>query len=210
MWKGDLTVKILLIVVGFMIFSFGVTWLWILLGILLLLGGCIMSFRQGQGMGREACSISKSIARMQETPGKSGQIDAKMYRQAWSVSTGLKYIFAGGIVGYVINCIYIVCMIVKVDGVPLLVTRLASFAVSLPYMPLITYWRPVFDVLTWDIVLMLMVGPFVLPAIQFAGYMQGPRLWAKTEKAMAQGKRRAKARSRIVKKKKPRQIQPEI
>ena len=42
MWKGDLTVKVLLIVVGFMIFSFGVTWLWILLGILLLLGGCFM------------------------------------------------------------------------------------------------------------------------------------------------------------------------
>ena len=34
-----------------------------LTALLLLLGGCIMSFRQGQGMGREACSISKSIAR---------------------------------------------------------------------------------------------------------------------------------------------------
>ena len=92
----------------------------------------------------------------------------------------------------------------------LLVSRLASFAVSLPYMPLVTYWHPVYNVLTWDIVLMLMIGPFLLPAIQFAGYMQGPRLWEKTEKAMAQGKRRAKARSRIVKRNKPRMNQPEI
>ena len=210
MWKGTLTVKVLLIVLNFMIFSFGITWLWILLGVLSLLGAAFMTFRQGQGMGREACSVAKSIKRMEEMPGKSSQIDPRMYKQAWSVANGLKSIFAGGIVGYVINCVYVVCMLLKVSEMPLLVSRLASFAVSLPYMPILTYWRPVYNVLTWDIVLMLMIGPFVLPAIQFAGYMQGPKLWEKTEKAMAQGKRRAKARSRIVKRKKPRLNQPEI
>ena len=210
MWKGTLTVKVLLIVLNFMVFSFGITWLWILLGVLLLLGAAFMTFRQGQGMGREACSVAKSIKRMEEMPGKSSQIDPQMCKQAWSVASGLKSIFAGGIVSYVVNCVYIVCMLLKVNDMPLLVSRLASFAVSLPYMPLVTYWHPVYNVLTWDIMLMLMIGPFLLPAIQFAGYMQGPRLWEKTEKAMAQGKRRAKARSRIVKRNKPRMNQPEI
>jgi hypothetical protein len=50
----------------------------------------------------------------------------------------------------------------------------------------------------------------VLPAATCAGYLQGPKLWKKTEEAMAKGKRRAKARSRIVKKNKPRVQKPQI
>lgn len=210
MWKGTLTVKVLLVVIGFMIFSFGINWLWIALGLALLVGAAFMSFRQGQAMGREACAISKSISRMEETPEHMDQIDPKMYRQAWSKSNGLKSVFAGGIIGYVVNCVYIVCMLIHVDEIPLLVTRLASWAVSLPYMPIVAYWHPVFNVLTWDLILVMMLGPFLLPACQYLGYLQGPKLWERTEKAMAEGRRRAKARSRIVKKKKPRQKQPEI
>ena len=57
----------------------------------------------------------------------------------------------------------------------------------------------------------LMISPFILPLFQFWGYMQGPKLWKKTEQAMADGRRRAKARSRIVKKNKlPRTMKPEI
>ena len=56
-----------------------------------------------------------------------------------------------------------------------------------------------------------MISPFILPLFQFWGYMQGPKLWKKTEQAMADGRRRAKARSRIVKKNKlPRTMKPEI
>ena len=62
-----------------------------------------------------------------------------------------------------------------------------------------------------DIILVLMVGPFVIPTCQFLGYLQGPKMWEKTEQAMAEGKRRAKARSRIARKKKlPKSMRPEI
>ena len=60
------------------------------------------------------------------------------------------------------------------------------------------------------LVLVLMVSPFVIPTFTFMGYLQGPRLWENTEKAMARGKRRAKAKSRIVKKNKPREQKPQI
>ena len=74
-------------------------------------------------------------------------------------------------------------------------------------------WHENFVDLTFDVILVLMVGPFILPVFQFLGYLQGPKFWEKTEQAMADGKRRAKARSRIVKKNKdnrPRWERPEI
>ena len=81
----------------------------------------------------------------------------------------------------------------------------------IPYWPILSYFHPVYNVLTWDIVLLLMVSPFILPAVQLFGYTKGPMMWAKTEKAMAEGKRRAKARSRIVRKKRtPKSQRPEI
>ena len=71
-----------------------------------------------------------------------------------------------------------------------------SFAVTLTIIP--------------AIVAMLMISPFILPGCTCLGYLQGPRLWARTEDAMKQGRRRAKARARVGKKMVPRQQKPEI
>ena len=44
----------------------------------------------------------------------------------------------------------------------------------------------------------------------FLGYLQGPKLWARTEEAMKQGRRRAKANARMRKKWVPQPKKPEI
>lgn len=210
MWKGTLVVKIIMIILSFVVFSFGVTPLWIALGLVVLASGCFMAFRQGQGAGHEACGVSKSLERIADDPAKMETVDKKMFKRAWSVSTAAKAVFAGGLPGYVINAVYIVCMLMAANDMVILITRFASWVATLVYLPIVIYWHPVYNVLTWDLLLVMMIGPFLLPFVQFLGYLQGPKLWEKTEKAMAEGKRRAKARSRIVKKKKVQPRGPEI
>lgn len=206
MWRSTLAIKVLLVVLGFMVFSFGVTGLWVGIGIALLLGGCLMVFRQGQTAGHEACAVSKSVQNV-----GLDKADKKMLSQMWSVSNGVRAIFAGAVFSYSINAIYIIIMLVGAPVMVQFVARLVSWAVTMPYWPLIAAWHETYEFLTTDIILVLMISPFILPLFQFWGYMQGPKLWKKTEQAMADGRRRAKARSRIVKKNKlPRTMKPEI
>ena len=209
MIKNTIVLKLLLIFVSFTVFSFGNMTVFALLGIVVLLGGCLAAFKQGMGMGHEACSMTNSVERILKDGDK--QPEPMMLRQMYSLSKGVKALFGGALAGYLINCAYIVLMLLNVSENVTVIARLASFVAVIPYWPLLSYWHPVYNVLTWDVVLLLMVSPFILPAVQFYGYTKGPMMWAKTEKAMADGKRRAKARSRIVKKKKlPRGQRPEI
>lgn len=201
MWKGMLLIKVVLIIVGFVVFSFGNTIIWIALGALTLLGGAWMMFRQGQGAGHEACSVSHSVERV-ISEGKEGEVTQKLRSQMWSRSNGAKSVLASALIPYVINAIYIIFMLLDVNFTATIVARLVSWAITMPFWPIVAYWHETFTVLTPDIVAVLMISPFVLPLCHFAGYMTGPKLWEKTEKAMADGRRRAKARSRIVKKKK--------
>lgn len=211
MWKGMMTIKVLLVFVGMMLWSTGVTALWIAVGILLLIGAGFISFRQGQGSGHEACGVSKSIARVEHAQDKPHEIDPKLAREAWSVSNGVRAIFAGAAIGYIINAVYIIMMLLNVaEEAPMFVARLFSLVATIPYYPIVAYWVPTYTELVPALVAVMMIGPFVLPACQFAGYMCGPKLWEKTEKAMKDGKRRAKARSRIVKKRQPKVQKPEI
>lgn len=211
MFKNMLVLKAMLIFVSFTVFSFGNMTVFMVLGLLMLLIGGFLAFKQGVGMGHESCSISSSLKHIAEAD-KMDQVERKMLKQAFSMSNGIKSLFAGALIDYVINAVYIICMLLQVEETPLLISRLLSYVMVIPYWPIVSHWHEVFNVLTWDIVALLMISPFVLPAIQFAGYCQGPKSWAKTEKAMADGKRRAKARSRIGRKKKgtPRSQRPEI
>lgn len=211
MVKNILVVKAMLIFISFTAFSFGNMTVYLIVGLLVLLFGCFISMRQGAAMGHEACSVSASLRRIEESGDKKQQVEPKMLKQAFSMSNGVKAVFAGALIDYVINAVYIIMMLNKAVGGPLLISRLASLVMVIPYWPIVSYWHPVFDVLTWDIVAVLMISPFLMPLCQFYGYCKGPALWAKTEKAMADGKRRAKARSRIVRKKKERKERgPEI
>ncbi len=209
MIKNAIVLKLLMIFVSFTVFSFGNMTVFMLLGIVVLLGCSFAALKQGIAMGHEACAVSNSLERILEKGDKAP--DPLMIRQSYSVSKGVKAIFGSALVDYLINCVYIIFMLLKVDETALIFSRLASFVMVIPYWPILCYWHEVYNVLTWDIVLLLMVSPFILPTIQFIGYTKGPAMWAKTEKAMADGKRRAKARSRIVKKKKlPKSQRPEI
>lgn len=212
MFKSVLVMKAILIFMMFTVFSFGNMTVFGVLGILLLLGGCFITMRQGAAIGHEACSISHSLQRVAEDSSKAQQLDKKMVARAFSMHTGLKAVFAGALIDYVINAVYIVLMLIKIEetSVGLVASRLLSFVVSIPYWSVVSFWHDTYNVISWDIVAVLMAGPFLLPIFQYIGYKQGPALWAKTEKAMADGKRRAKARSRIVKKKTARGQRPEI
>lgn len=209
MWKSLLLIQIVLIIVSLLVFSFGNTIIWIVLGLVLLAGGCWMSFRQGQGAGHASCSITNSMERV-SNEGKVNEITPKLRKQMWSVNNGVKTIFASAAFAYAVNAVYIICMLLDVNFNVIIATRIVSWLVTLPFWPIVAYWHETFTALTPDIVAVLMVSPFVLPLCHFAGYMTGPRLWEHTEKAMAEGRRRAKARSRIVKKQKNRSQKPMI
>ena len=210
LWKSVEMAKLLLFFVSFMVLNFNNMILWIVLGLVILLGACYLTFRQGQMSGHESCAISKTIANAEAT-GKLHTLDPKMLKKAWSRSNGVKSVFAGALIAYVINAVYIVVMMTGVEGTPLYISRVASWVVTMGFWPLIATWYESYTVMNGWVAAVLMISPFVLPLCQYAGYMCGPKLWAKTEKAMAEGKRRAKARSRINRRKKAPKVRgPEI
>ena len=157
MWRSTLAIKVLLVVLGFMVFSFGVTGLWVGVGIALLAGGCLMVFRQGQTAGHEACAVSRSVQNV-----GLDKADKKMLSQMWSVSNGVRAIFAGAVFSYSINAIYIIIMLVGAPVMVQFVARLVSWAVTMPYWPLIAAWHETYEFLTTDIILVLMISPFML------------------------------------------------
>ena len=185
---------------------------WTVLGLIALAGTLFLTYRHGAAMGHEACAILKTVSNTHiGEDGKVSDHDKKYINQAWSVSRGVKGLFASALVPYVCSCIYIIMMLLGGgDATPTIVARVVSWLLTLPFWPFIAWKYEVFTMLEWPIVLVLMVSPFVIPSVTFAGYLQGPKLWKKTEEAMAQGKRRAKAKSRIVKKNKIGEQKPQI
>ena len=209
MWKVNATTLVLLVFVNLMVFSLGNT-AWIVLGLVLLASGMFLSFRQGMGLGHEACAIAETARRANDPSSSAyGQLDKDVLKRTWSVERGIKGMMVSVLIPYVINVVYIICMLLDLEPMKL-PTRLVAWVITLPFWPIIVHWYEAFDVLTPAIVAVLMISPFLLPACTFAGYMQGPKLWEKSEKAMAQGRRRARAKSRVAQKKKPRVQKPEI
>ncbi len=210
MWKANAVTLILLIVVNLALFGLGTT-PWMVLGLILLAGALFMTYRQGMGFGHEACSILQTVEKAQDPQSPSyGQVDEKVQKRAWSMSTGVKGVLASALVPYVVGCVYIVLSLLKLYPANVIM-RLVSWVVALPFWPAMLPFSQTFDRLTGPVVAVLMISPFVLPLCTFAGYMQGPKLWAKSEKAMAEGRRRAKAKSRVARKKAtPRSQRPEI
>lgn len=200
MWKSNTITKLLLIVLNMAMFTLGTT-PWTVLGLICLALSMIFSFRQGMGMGHHACSVRETVEHSLDADSPTyGQVDRRVVAQAWSVSRGVKGVLASALVSYLIGCLYIICSLLKIDALALPL-RLVSWVTASPFWPLVLPWYQTFDRLTGVLAAVLMISPFVLPLCTFAGYMQGPRLWAKSEKAMAEGKRRAKAKSRIARRK---------
>ncbi len=209
MWKTNALRHVLLIVVNLALMTVG-NLPWMVLGLLVLLAGMYLAFRQGMGAGHEACGILDSVRRIQasEGPGKD-QLDGKVLARAWSAERGLKGMLVSALIPYVAGCFYIVAALLKLSAV-VVPARVVSLIFALPFWPVLINWYETFEVLRPAIAVLLMVSPFVLPLCFYTGYMQGPRLWKRSEQAMAQGLRRAKAKSRIVRKRVPKPQKPEI
>ena len=210
MWKTNAAATLLLIVVNLALFSLGTT-PWTALGLICLAVTMFYCFRQGMNYGHRACGIAQTVEHSRDPDSPTyGQVDRKVAARAWSVSRGVRGVLASALIPYLIGCLYIVLSLLKVDSLAMPL-RLASWVVAVPFWPLVLPWYQTFDRLTGVVAAVLMISPFVLPLCTFAGYMQGPRLWAKSEKAMAEGRRRARAKSRVVRKKPvPRSQKPEI
>ena len=211
MWKICFFTTMLLVFLNLGLFALNNTLAWTILGLIFLLGALYLSYRQGMGFGHEACRLLSTIRSTEASAGSAhSPVDEKVARRAWSVNRGLKAVLATALAPYLIGCAYIVLSLLKVESlaVPM---RLVSWVVASPYWPVILPWTHTFDRLTGAVAAVLMISPFVMPLCVFAGYMQGPKLWARSEKAMAEGRRRAKAKSRVVRKKRvPRSQKPEI
>lgn len=210
MWKSNATTLFLLILLNLALFSLGTT-PWLVLGLICLAASMFFTYRQGMAFGHRACGISNMVdkARDPESP-THGQLDEKVIREAWSVNRGVKGVLASALIPYVAGCVYIACSLLKIEPM-ILPTRLVSWVLAVPFWPVVLHWYDSFDRLTGVVAAVLMISPFVLPLCCFAGYLQGPKLWAKSEQAMKEGRRRARAKSRVVRKKRvPRSQRPEI
>ena len=210
MWKANATTLFLLILLNLALFTLGNT-PWMVLGLLALAGAMFFSYRQGMEFGHNACGLLRTVERAQDPASPThGQLDDKVFKRAWSVSQGIKGVFASALLPYSVGALYIACSLLKLE--PMIIpTRLASWVLAVPFWPVVLAWYNTFDRLTAVVAAVLLISPFVLPLCTFAGYMQGPKLWAKSEKAMAEGKRRAKAKSRVIRKKRAPKVQkPEI
>ena len=208
-WRSNALTLILLIMINLAIMSFGQT-AWILLGILCLLGAAWLGFRQGMAAGHEACAVRSTVDTV-SAEGGFGETkqDRKFAAQAWSASTGLKGMLLSALIPYAFGCLHIICTLLNVEPL-ILPTRIAAWVLSLPWWCVVLHWQPTFDHLTALSAAVLMITPFILPMCVYLGYMQGPKLWSHTEEAMKQGRRRAKARSRVAKKRTPKVRGPEI
>ena len=210
-WRANATTLALLIVVNLALTMAGGL-LGMIVGIAVLLTGMYLCFRQGMALGHGACGISSTV----EGARRAGeevyaQLDRSYVAQAWSRDVGLRGLLASALIPYAAGGIYILLSLSSAaPQAARIVARTAAWLLSLPFWPLISIWHEDFVSLTPDIAAMLLISPFVLPACTFAGYLQGPRLWANSEAAMKAGRRRAKARARVGKKMVSRKEKPEI
>jgi len=209
MWKASALQLLLMILLDLALISLGRV-PWLVLGTLALLAGVYFSFRRGMGFGHEACALMDSVKSVQSHGGPgSDQLDEKLLRRTWSRDRGVRGVLASALVPYAASCLYMMAALVPLRRA-LVPARVVALFLAMPFWPVVGYWFESMDQMHPAIIALLMISPFVLPLCMFAGYMQGPKLWQKSERAMAQGRRRAKARSRVGQKRVPKPPKPEI
>ena len=210
MWRGNAVTLFILIILNLAVMSLGDA-AWIALGVLGLLVAGFMGYRQGMAAGHDACGVLDTVHTLREDDPGFGQnkADRKYLSQAWSASNGLKAMLISALIPYAAGCAYILCTLLNVEGA-VLPTRVIAWVLNLPWWCLAVHWQSSFEKLTPLAAAILMITPFLLPLAQYLGYLQGPRLWARTEDAMKQGRRRAKARSRVAKKRVAKPQKPEV
>lgn len=201
MWSANAGVLTVLILMNLALSATGPA-LWTAVDAALVLAAMVVSYRQGMTLGHKACGVSNTVRSALEAGDRVyAQLDRAYLAQSWRPATGFRGMLASALLPYAAGGVYIILSLLNaqsgVSQTALILSRTIAWLLSLPYWPFIMHGHSDFVALTPDIAAMLMVTPFVLPLCQFLGYMQGPRLWQRTEDAMKQGLRRAKARSRV-------------
>ena len=208
-WRSNALMLVLLIVANLAFMTFGQA-AWIALGIASLCLSAWLAYKQGLACGHEACAVRSTVETVSADGGFGDtKQDRKYAAQAWSAATGLKGMLLSAVIPYAFGCLHIICTLLNVEPM-ILPTRIAAWVLSLPWWCVVLHWQSTFERLTPLGAAVLMITPFLLPLCHYAGYMQGPKLWARTEQAMKDGRRRAKARSRVVKKRVSKPRGPEI
>ncbi|MBR1821462.1 MAG: hypothetical protein IJ769_07565 [Clostridia bacterium] len=210
MWKANAAEVFILIFLNLALFTLG-NLPWMVLGLILLAVALFMSFRRGMDFGHHAYGLLETVKRAEDPASPAhGQLDEGVTKRVWGVNLGIKAVLAAALPPYAVGCLYIVSSLLNIQPL-ILPMRLFAWVIAMPFWPCVLAWTQTFDRLTGTVAAVLMISPFILPLSMFAGYMQGPKLWAKSEKTMAEGKRRAKAKSRVNRRKKaPRVQKPEI
>lgn len=208
-WRTNAVMLFVLILLNLAVMSLSEA-AWIALGLLGLAFAAWLSFRQGMAAGHDACGVLDTVRTLAAEGGFGGEkADRKYAARAWNPATGLRGMLVSSLIPYGASCLYILCELLKAEPL-VLPTRILAWVLSLPWWCTVVHWQPTFVRLTPVATAVLMITPFLLPLCTYAGYMQGPKLWARTEQAMKEGRRRAKARSRVGKKRVPRQQKPEV
>ena len=208
-WQTHASILAVLVFVNLMISMLGRA-AWIGIGVALLLGAMALCYRQGLRIGHGACGIKSTVDRARAAGDKVyAQLDDTYLKQAWSPATGFRGLLASALIPYATGCIYIILSL-TLTADQVIAPRAIAWLLSAPFWPVIMYWHEDFVTLTPAIAAMLLISPFVLPGCMLLGYMQGPRLWERTEQAMKDGRRRAKARARVGKTLAPKRQKPEI
>ena len=214
MWQVSATALIILILINLMLANAGET-AWLVLSLVMLALTGFYCFKMGENLGHGACGIANTVEAARQAGDKVyAQLDRKYLAQAWSRNTGFRGVLAGALIPYAFGSIYIILTLLwrlnPALELAATIARLPAWLLTCPYWPLVMRWHEDFVTLTPDIVALLLITPFLLPLCVFCGYMQGPRLWAHTEEAMKQGRRRAKARARVGRKTASKAEKPEI
>ena len=201
MWRANAGVLTILILVNLLLSATGPA-LWTVIAAALLIAAMFVSYRQGMDLGHGACGVSSTVQSALDAGDRVyAQLDRAYLAQVWRPSTGFRGLLASALLPYAAGGVYIILSLLSAGGgisqTALILSRTVAWLLSLPYWPFIMHGHSDFIALTPDIAAMLLLTPFVLPLCQFGGYMQGPKLWQRTEEAMIQGRRRAKARARV-------------
>jgi len=183
-----------------MTMSFGLAF-WPFVGTAAMIVSILILYRTGIASGLKGASLRATV----EKSGKDadGAFDMVQMKK--------------GLPGYVIVCYALSVLYLAVYAMtassqggeaaalstPVQITRLFCWIGALPFLPPATFLVGDLTGMSLPIIAVLAVYPLIFPAVYYFAYSRGPALWEARQDAMKKGRRRAKARSRVMKNNKP-------
>ena len=175
--------------------------LWPIIGTASLLAVSFILLRIGLAQGTKAYSLYSA-----------GQQAGKTAFGSYDVSRVIRGCRAYVIIGYALSALYIAGWLISAGsagaaeaGLTTLtqITRLLCWLFALPFLPPAMFFTESLSSLSFAVIFVLALYPLWFPCMYLIGYTGGKKQYASMEKAMIKGRRRARARSRVMKNNKP-------